>query len=205
MRLINKTTKEKWTDWLIESLLICASILLAFWLNEWEEQHKIENRTQVMMCNVKKELVSNLTLVESDYLPRHRKILSYLESAIQELENVGESDTMQYIDRPLYMVTLDNTAWSLAVETGNLSHLDFSLAATISRVYKLQEESLKQVFPRIIDKLFFYQTNDGKPTLQSQKALRLMVKELISQEVYILSAYNKAVSAINETEYICKT
>lgn len=34
----NESTRHKLKGWIIESALICASILLAFWLDDWGEQ-----------------------------------------------------------------------------------------------------------------------------------------------------------------------
>ena len=184
-----QSTRHKIKDWLIESAFICASILLAFWLDDWGEQRNIEERTQVALCNVKEELHFNYTLLTEDYRPRHQAIMQHVDSTITQLSTSDNKLELAKIDRPLYNQQLRQTAWNLAIETGFLLHVDFAVAAKISEVYDLQEHSYKEIAPRIIEVLFEDGLGISGATLESQKKIKVLMNEWFQQQRFLISTY----------------
>lgn len=185
------STRHKLKDWLMESALICASILLAFWLDDWGEQRTIEQRTQIALCNVKEELSFNYKLLTEDYRPRHTGILTHIKSTISQLSDTDKPLELPKIDRSLYNQQLRFTAWELAIETGFFLHVDFKLAAKISEVYNLQETSYKMIGPRIIESIFSDSEGISKATLRSQKKLEMLMTEWLQQQHFLISNYEE--------------
>ena len=59
----------KWRAIFAESAFIGSSILLAFALQDWDEEKDIEERMQIALCNVKSELTFNRVLIQKGYIP----------------------------------------------------------------------------------------------------------------------------------------
>lgn len=188
----------------MESALICASILLAFWLDDWGEQRNIEERTQIALCNVKEELSFNYQLLTNDYRPRHSAILKYVKSTIVQLQDSDGSADLSKIDRSLYNQQLRFTAWDLAIETGFLLHVDFKLAARISEVYNLQESSYKMIGPRIIESIFSDSDGLNKATLESQLKLENLMTEWLQQQNFLVTKYEDLLSLQEMKQLSCE-
>lgn len=171
-------------------MIICVSILLAFWLSNWGEQQTVKERTTIALCNVKGELEQNYQLLTEDYIPRHRGLLEYVGDTRKQLQQQPSTD-IPLIDRPIIIDHLSDTAWSLAMETGYLLHVDFGLATEVARVYSLQEDSYRTMVEKIISVVFAHQTETGYATVQSQSELVALFNEWHEQGKYLAYQYEQ--------------
>ena len=82
MKKLFKTVKRKWTEYLIEIIVISVGILLAFTLNSWNENRKLANRLDQYRSHLKVELTADIEALErsEDNLERYRNsITNYLD------------------------------------------------------------------------------------------------------------------------------
>ena len=75
-------TPVNWRAVFAESGFIGASILLAFALQDWDEEKDIEERTLIALCNVKSELTYNRLLLQNDYIPRQKGIQATVKGSL---------------------------------------------------------------------------------------------------------------------------
>lgn len=198
------STRHKLKGWIIESMLICVSILLAFWLDDWGEQRNLDNRTNIAMCNVKDEMQFNYALLTEDYSPRHTQLITYITQTVERLQQESApSKAIRMIDRPIFTKQLRNTAWELAIETGYLLHVDFSMATEIASVYDLQEDSYKLMIPKIIEVLFSDESDIENTNLRAQRKLLAYMTEWVLQLNYLISVYEKQLSSEQLTTLEC--
>ena len=182
---------NKVRDWIIESVIICVSILLAFALTNWGEQRTLDERTQSVMCNIRDEMAFNYDLLSNDYQTRHQGLIAYVENTIERAEQEPEAARSQpLIDRPILIENLRSTAWTLALETGYLLHVDFKSATTVAAVYELQEKSYKKTFERVVETLFANLTLEEPITVKQRKEILVLLREWYLQEKYLLNNYS---------------
>ncbi len=199
-----QSTRHKLKGWIIESMLICISILLAFALDDWGEQRNLDARTNVAMCNVKEEMQFNYALLTEDYSPRHKQLIEYVKKTIQQLEaQSNQREAVRMIDRPIVIQQLRNTAWELAIETGYLLHVDFKMATKIAAIYDLQEDSYKLMIPKIIDLLFNDDSNINDTNLRAQKKLLGYMNEWVMQLKYLTRVYEESLNSQQLTKLDC--
>ena len=142
------------------------------------------------MCNIRDEMSFNVNLLKDDYQPRHQGLLNYVENSIKQIQDDPESSTsIELIDRQIIVDNLRSTAWTLALETGYLLHVDFKFATKVAAVYELQEKSYKKTFEGVVETLFTILKADEKVTLQQRKELFIVLREWYLQEQYLLSKY----------------
>ena len=184
-------SQNKMRDWFIESVFICISILLAFALTNWDEKQRLNERTQSVMCNIRDEMTFNHDLLVNDYQSRHQGLIAYVEDTIDKARQDPQSaSSLSLIDRPILIQSLRSTAWTLALETGYLLHVDFKLATTVAAVYELQEKSYKKTFERVVEALFESLTlNENEVTLAQRREILVLLREWYLQEQYLITNY----------------
>ena len=187
-----QSRNSKIRDWIIESAIICISILLAFALANWGEQRTIDERTQSVMCNIREEMTFNYDLLVNDYQSRHKALIAYVEGSIKQVKEDPELESsLPLIDRPILVDNLRSTAWMLALETGYLLHVDFKLATKVAAVYELQEKSYKRTFEGVVETLFSnLKNNNGEVTIKHRQEVLLVLTEWYLQEQYLLDNYS---------------
>jgi hypothetical protein len=124
---------------LLESVLIVASILLAFALNGWWETRQERRLGERALASFDQEIRQNRENLLA-VMPYHRH-LHALFSGLSTSGAVRTFDDIRYLEgfdgwQPPVLTT---TAWSTAIATGALAHLDFDTVREISAVYALQD------------------------------------------------------------------
>ena len=145
----------KWRAVFAESFFIGASILLAFALQDWDEEKDIEERTHISLCNVKSELAFNRVLISQGYVPKQKGLMATIEAAIAMAQQDTESDAPAVnLEQMLIQESLRYSAWTLAGESGYLLHANFELATEIGALIDFQENSYQPVVNRLNTALF---------------------------------------------------
>lgn len=186
-----KSSPIKWRAILAESAFIGASILLAFALQDWDEDKDIEQRTMIALCNVKSELIFNRVLLQSDYIPRQQGMLALSEAAIVELKAQAETQIqLNQFQEMLLSEPLRYSAWTLAGESGYLVYANFELATEIGALIDYQEDRYKMIFERMSTTLVDLKINTDEPKLKRYETLTDMIKEWTSQTEYLNKKYH---------------
>jgi hypothetical protein len=128
---------------LLESALIVSSILLAFALNGWWEARQERRLAARALASFEQEVRQNRANLLA-VMPYHRD-LHALFSAMSVAGTVRTFEDLRYLDgfdgwQP---PVLTSTAWSTAIATGALAHLDYDTVREISSLYALQERFLR--------------------------------------------------------------
>ncbi|TPH19292.1 hypothetical protein [Litorilituus lipolyticus] len=181
----------KWRAIFAESAFIGASILLAFALQDWDEDKDIEHRTMIALCNVKSELIFNQELLKNDYIPRQQGMLSLSEAAIFELK--AESKTkiqLNQFQEILLTEPLRYSAWTLAGESGYLVYANFELATEIGALIDYQEDRYKMIVQRMNSSIIDLKVLVDTSPLKRFITLKDMINEWTIQTEYLESRYD---------------
>lgn len=171
----------KWRAVFAESVFIGLSILLAFALQDWDEQKDIEERTQIALCNIKSELSFNRTLLNNSYLPRQKGLSLSVQGLIASSQNVTDlSDISIPLDRGILSESLRYSAWSLASESGYLLHANFELATEIGAIIDFQRDQYNPVAANVNSLLFAGQSGSVEEGLYQFEALSSGINEWIA-------------------------
>lgn len=179
-----------WRAVFAESAFIGASIILAFALQDWDEQKDIEERTLIALCNVKSELIYNRVLIKNDYIPRQNGLLAMTNASISLLKSHPEEELPESnLKQMLQQDSLRYSAWNLAGESGYLLHANFQLATEIGALFDYQEDRYQSIIMRINDLVL-----DGKSSFQDSQLeyyakLTSYVSEWILQTTYLEQKY----------------
>lgn len=180
-----------WRAVFAESGFIGASILLAFWLQNWGNEQDIEEQTMIALCNVKSELAFNRVLLKSDYIPRQRGMSSLSAATIVELKTKLETKTkLDEFHQMLMGEPLRYSAWTLAGESGYLVHANFELATEIGALFHYQEDIYKAVIKRVNNEVFELKVSNDGEGLESYLTLSDLINELVAETQFIESKYD---------------
>jgi hypothetical protein len=124
---------------LIEVVLIGVSVFLALVANQWSDARQHRERANETLRYFREEIVTNQKAIET------RR--QYHEALSRDIESFLQSDAPKTIQsfftavhfHGLEPVTLERTAWDLALANQSLSYLAPKLAYAISRVYTRQQ------------------------------------------------------------------
>jgi hypothetical protein len=124
---------------LTEFVLIGVSVFLALLANQWSEAREHRERANATLRYFREEIVTNQKAIET------RR--QYHEALSRDIESFLQSDAPKTIQgfftavhfHGLEPVTLERTAWDLALANQSLSYLAPKLAYAISRVYTRQQ------------------------------------------------------------------
>lgn len=191
MPLKYKPAPIKWRAIFAESAFIGASILLAFALQDWDEDKDIEQRTMIALCNVKSELTFNRELLKDDYIQRQQGMLSLSEAAIVELNAQSETQIQlkQFQDMML-AEPLRYSAWTLAGESGYMVYANFQLATEIGALIDYQEDHYKMIVQRMNNTVVDLKIFKDKTPLERFVTLTDMINEWITQTKYLERKYD---------------
>lgn len=180
----------KWRAIFAESAFIGSSILLAFALQDWDEEKDIEERTQIALCNVKSELTFNRVLIQKGFIPRQKGLNATINAAITMYQQPSSDvPTINSLQGMLVQESLRYSAWDLAGESGYLLHANFELATEIGAVIDFQEDSYQPVVNRINAAIFESIQEYSDSHLDSYVKLSSLVNEWIAQTSYLEQKY----------------
>lgn len=180
-----------WRAVFAESGFIGASILVAFWLQNWGNEQDIEEQTLIALCNVKSELAFNRVLLKSDYIPRQRGMSSLSAATIVEIKTQLATKTkLDEFHQMLLGEPLRYSAWTLAGESGYLVHANFELATEIGALFHYQEDRYKGIVEQINREMFELKISEDNETLDNYLILSDLINELVTQTQYIESKYD---------------
>lgn len=187
---LQNTKSIKWRAVFAESFFIGASIILAFALQDWDEEKDIEERTQISLCNVKSELAFNRILISKGYVPKQKGLLATIEAAIAlAQQDAAATPPSSNLEHMLIQESLRYSAWTLAGESGYLLHANFELATEIGALIDFQENSYQPVVNKLNTAIFAIEQAFAEDPLASQQKLMSLVNEWISKTTFLEQKY----------------
>ena len=148
MKRLLTTLSQKWPEYLLEGLVIIISILLAIWLENWNEERKDRIKEQEILLELKSEYLSNLEQLDQKITMRNQimdaahGILRYMDAP-----SLADRDSlMMFIFMMLRDPTFDPIQNDL-ISSGNLrilqnDSLRLMLSNWTTEVFQVQELEL---------------------------------------------------------------
>lgn len=189
---LQKARTIKWRAVFAESAFIGASILLAFALQDWDEERDIEERTQIALCNVKSELEYNQVLIKRDYIPRQQGLQATVQAAISTSQHSRNGDIPQNnLEQMVVQESLRYSAWTLAGESGYMLHANFELATEIGALVDFQGDSYQPIINRINEAVFDKSREFDDSPMESYIRLSSLIDEWVAQTTFLAQKYDQ--------------
>lgn len=193
-----------WRAVFAESAFIGLSIILAFGLQDWDEEKDIEERTLIALCNVKSELTFNRVLLQNDYIPRQKGMLASVQGTIALLQSQPNTSLPETnLEQMLTQESLRYSAWTLAGESGYLLHANFELATEIGALLDFQEDNYLPIVRRINDAVFDRAAQYNENPLTTYVSLNGLIGEWIAQTNYLEQKYDELFAREDFNALIC--
>lgn len=181
----------KWRAVFAESTFIGASILLAFWLQDWGENKDIEQRTQIALCNIKSELKFNRVLLKNDYIPRQKGMSMLSNATLAQLKAQPQTKIkLDKLKEMLFGEPLRYSAWTVAGESGYLVYANFELATEIGALIHYQEDQYKTYIDNVNWEFSNFSLPTNKKSIENFVIISDSINELMTQTRYLEVKYD---------------
>ena len=182
-----------------ESILIVISILVALYLDEWNDDRQDAENIEHALVNFVSEIRRNRARVE-DAAPFNQGLENVLARR-QEAHAIDSVAKFVNIVQSYSPVVLQSTAWETAIATGALAKMDYNLVSALSLTYTLQNR-YQQVSRTGMTELTSPQNlSDDKLDLAIYNAIRYLDR-VSSMETELGVVYSEAESVILSAKQI---
>jgi hypothetical protein len=187
--------------WLLEAVLIVASVLLGFGLSEFREVQAERNLTGRILDGVGAEIEHNLSVLEP-FVPMHAEWIKALGRVDSAAGNQTGLDVWFATRPPLPLdgstpfPFLRRSAWDAAVAGGALRLIDYDVAAALTDVYGMQELTAANLQRLAAGALSTPAIYEPASRAASVRLLWLTLADIQSAEALLLSRYRQHLPAI---------
>lgn len=206
-----KKKKVEWLNHFVGFVSVVLGVLMAFWLNSWNESRKESGSIETALKNIKNEIEKNLSGMDSIIAKNKRQrdmLEEYLEYIDEDMKvTVSKERFDPLVEKYVGYLSADGTgvkinlelfqlsevAWVTTHRTGILAAVDFELAFTLESTYDLQEK-VNSFDDTIISEL---RNVSGKKD-SFQKIFRALDIEINLATQLKEREYPKALKVINE-------
>ena len=124
-------------DHTIQGILIFASVLVAFWLNDFRQKQEEKRTSRAAVESVINEIKQNLAILNT-WTPRHGEMLERSEKFLMNsLDTATLFNPWQFRDGPFLSEIITYDSWDIIRQTNPRMDLDTRLL--INRIYRQQE------------------------------------------------------------------
>ena len=197
---------DRWKDFLLQSILIVFSVILALFLNELRTNQKTQNETQLALGNVIKEIKDNYRSLE--YVKGyHKRGMNRIDSIIGEAQQSGTPLSEPLFN--LFRIALPNgilppntqrSAWNCMNSTGLLTELSYDQLYTLTRIYNLQAEGVETTWRSVANHLMSIETLDESKKQVNLQLLSMLFSELYQQEIYLMEKMEGALEKLGVSQ-----
>lgn len=186
---------------IIESLLITFGVLLAFAVDNWKSEARLRRDTEVVLQNLKSELLSNRSVV-LEWLGYHDSLSVRLDEMIkgglmlEGFEYIDKTALNTLYPEPSISYLLQKTAWQTAHSAQVIKSFQYRTTYNLTHCYEHQnkvDHTLELLFRRVND-LSLQGTDLGR----GFRAMSNLFSELSDQEHYMLGVYRDALIEIDK-------
>lgn len=143
MKKILETLKQKWSEYLFETIVITIGVMVAFGLNSWNQGRINSETANDYLVNLAKDLEADTIRYESFYLQRFKGKLEALYLVKQyNNEEYQVQDTLSFLNKISYGAIIgsginlsNNSVFSELTNTGNIRLIDDRLRKKIIDYY----------------------------------------------------------------------
>lgn len=193
-----------------EGILIIFSVLFALFINKTAENHKTNQKKEIAIESIQKELYRNYWTIKS-WNTDHLTIINRLDSLTNGLkpELQYELEHAEFFDlRPLLNNSglinsmLISSAWETSKETGIFSEFDYEILQSITRTYDFQKALTDNTVPKIMDTYFSKSSHRMEEIDLTIKVFYLQMYQLYGHEQVLISLYEESIKMIHENTHL---
>jgi hypothetical protein len=132
----------------LEALMIAFGVLLALSLESWQEHRKEQALAREALANIRVETARVAERVRAQ-LPKQQEVAASLQAFRDDLAAGKRPPTPEPV---LYPPGLSTAAWSTAMSTQALAHMDFQTVQALATFYETQRwlDRLEDAWMRLI-------------------------------------------------------
>ncbi len=186
---------------LLEVFLIVLGVLLALGVNEWRQANADKQRADMALRQIENELQYNLSEVMR-VLPQHQVVLDSLRALARLFQYNPELLTYTRLRKAIPGFThplLQTTSWQLAKETATIIHLDYDLAAELSKVY-VHQAFYQAKLDRMLANWYEASNHDPERPLALGLAFFSVVTDIVIQEKRLRDRYPSVLEQLSNQE-----
>ena len=188
--------------WVLESVLIVASVLLGFGLNELREARAERKLTARMLEGVRAEIAHNLGVLDP-FVSMHTQWVKALDESDVTTGRQSGLDVWFATRPPLPpssatpFPSLRRSAWDAAVAGGALRLVDYDVAAALTDVYSMQDLATANLQRLANGPLTTPAIYDPASRAAAVRMLWLTLADIQYAEVLLLARYREHLPAIS--------
>ncbi|MBO3700419.1 DUF6090 family protein [Roseivirga sp. E12] len=183
----------------IESVMIAFGVLLAFGIDSWKAQNKLERDTTVVLQNLQNELISNRSIL-LEWMSYHDTLLVRLDEQIENqsatFDFVKESSFEKLVAEPNISYLLQSTAWQTAHSTKVVSYFEYLTTYNLTHCYESHEQ-ITQTRDFLFAKMHEQVDTNESSRMNQLTILKSLIQTLSKQEHYLLSVYRDALIEVD--------
>lgn len=183
-----------------DSVIIVASVLLAFGLNEWRSERAERHLADSVINALHVELSANLALIER-MQPVHAQFAQAIADLSPEALDGRPAFAIMMVSRQddgSLIVPPAEAAWQTAVSTGALRLLDYETVAILSRIYTGQQDGVGRTTDRLADIVFSVTMFDPDVGNEAAQVILALMRELTAQEEHLIREYRLGLARLEE-------
>ena len=148
--------------YILDGLLIVFSVLFALFINNLAETVKKNNKKEIAIDNIRKELIGNVKILEA-WNTYHVEVRNTIKNIIEGKNKPLKEALLKrnFLDlglltngKNLINSTISKTAWDTAKATGIISEFDFTTTQKLTEVYALHEILMDKTLFKLLDYLY---------------------------------------------------
>ena len=180
--------------YVLDGLLIVFSVLFALFINNIAETIKKNNKKEIAIENIRKELIGNLEILEAwnkDHVNIRNKINSIISGVNEPIKKELLKNNYLKLDlltngKPLINSAISKTAWETAKTTGIISEFDFEVTQKLTEAYTLHDILMDKTLMKLLDYLFDPNAHNMANIDSILVQLQLRFRELAGQEEMLI-------------------
>lgn len=131
-------SKISWSNLMLEVFSVILAILLALWVNQYQQQKEQKENANIQLKRITKEVKRNLN---SLYLhnEKNNERLSYSRKLINDLKGKSLDNSERIISLGYSFTQLENTEWEVAKLTGTIAQMEADTISVLSQIYLAQK------------------------------------------------------------------
>ena len=177
-----------------EILLVVIGILVALWINNWNENRKIESNTKQSLERIKSEILSNKGKI--DWVKKyHLMVKDNLEEITLPKTEEEVKSTLSFW-KGLNIPRLQESSFQTAIQTGISKDMNIELLESLNELYTFQEtynEFGKTASSALHDKDF----SDVKNFKRISVFLHMVMTDLYYFEIGLDSLFKSSLTKID--------
>jgi len=176
---------------LFEMLLLVASVLLAFAVNDWSNARERQKLALRVLEDLQREISLNQHAI-SDALGYHEQMSKSLHAAREQLAAGGAWDYPPEFEG-LHEILFQRAAFDSAMLSQTLPHLSVNTLAAVSALYTQQDQYTQNLHLYAAATL----QSDNKDALRDLRLTENCLKQMARDERQLMPLMQTALSAVN--------